>query len=198
MKKHGREHVTETPDTSHISNVDVTHEQSDVNVRSILWFVGGLLVLGITVHLLMWGMFRLLESRAAKLEPPPAPMAYKENERLPPEPRLQGAPGFGVDLNHDGKVDGADEDLSKKEPQAEYKIVRAEWEEILRNGPQDKNGHKGLPIEEAMRMIVTQGLPVRQQTQGQQQQQGEARAVDYATQMPTYQSSGRMTEKRAQ
>ncbi|MGB9179308.1 MAG: hypothetical protein WCB68_08675 [Pyrinomonadaceae bacterium] len=197
MRKHEREHVTETPDTSHIANVDVTHEQSDVNVRSILWFVFGLLVLGVFVHVLMWLMFRVMESRAAKLEPPPAPMAYKENERLPPEPRLQAAPGFGVDLNKDGKVDGADEDLSKKEPQSEYKVMRAQWEETLRNGPADQQGHKGLPIDEAMKRVAAQGLPVRPQ-QGQQQQQGEARAIDYAPQMPTYQSSGRMMEKRSQ
>ena len=196
MRKHDREHVTETPDTSHIANVDVTHEQSDVNVRSILWFVFGLLGLGVTVHFLMWAMFRVMESRAQKLEPPPAPMAYKENERLPPEPRLQAAPGFGVDLNKDGKVDGADEDLSKKEPQAEYKVMRAQWAETLLSGPKDQSGNKGLPIEEAMKRIAEQGLPARQQQS--QQPKGEARAIDYATQMPTYQSSGRMTEKRSQ
>jgi len=36
MAKHtGNGHQTETPDVSHIRNVEVTHESSDVNVRAV-------------------------------------------------------------------------------------------------------------------------------------------------------------------
>ena len=42
---HDRLHVTETPDVSHIKNLDVTHEASDVSVTGILKFVVGLTVL---------------------------------------------------------------------------------------------------------------------------------------------------------
>ena len=85
---------------SHIKNVDVTHEASDVDISSILKFVMGLTVLGVVVFVLMWGMFRLLSAQEAEKEPPPGPMAMTEQERLPPPPRLQAAKGFGVKLEN--------------------------------------------------------------------------------------------------
>ena len=48
MAKHdhnGHGHVTEVPDTSHIKNVDVTHETSDVNVPALLKFVLALTIM---------------------------------------------------------------------------------------------------------------------------------------------------------
>ena len=62
---HGR--VRQTPDVSHIQNVDVTHEASDVNVGGILKFVVGLTIFGIIVNVLMWGMFRFFN---AEKKPP--------------------------------------------------------------------------------------------------------------------------------
>src|SRR5205085_9873418 len=89
-------HITETPDTSHIKNVDVTHELSDVYVGGIAKFVVALVVLLFVSFVLMWAMFRILETRAT--EPPPSPMALTGKERLPPDPRPQGAPGMGAEL----------------------------------------------------------------------------------------------------
>src|SRR5215210_1260175 len=128
MARHGRrDDIHETPDVSHIQNPDVAHEESDVNVRAILQFVLGLLIFAAVVHVLMWYMLKFFERRQDKRKPPPAPMALTDKERLPPEPRLQGAPGFGVELGN-----GKREDLSLKEPTAEMKVVRAEWDRILR------------------------------------------------------------------
>src|SRR6266545_5218531 len=93
-------HVTETPDVSYIRNPDVTHEASDVSVSGVAKFVGALTVLGIVVFLLMWGLFRLLAAQAETKEPTPGPMAMSPQERLPPDPRLQAAPGFGVKLEN--------------------------------------------------------------------------------------------------
>ncbi len=89
-------HMTETPDVSYIKNVDVTHEVSDVYISGIARFVVGLSILMIVSFFLMWGMFRVFDARIK--EPPRSPMALGDKERLPPEPRLQGAPGFGEGL----------------------------------------------------------------------------------------------------
>jgi hypothetical protein len=59
---HGRLHVTETPDVSHIKNLDVTHETSDVSVSGVAKFVAGLTVLCAVVFVLMWGMFRFINA----------------------------------------------------------------------------------------------------------------------------------------
>ena len=39
MKDKQNGHKTETPDVSHIRNVEVTHETSDINVMGVLMFV---------------------------------------------------------------------------------------------------------------------------------------------------------------
>src|ERR1044072_2939458 len=94
-----KHHITETPDTSHIKNIDVTHEESDVYIGGIARFVLGLFVLIVVSFVLIWAMVRMLESRPHQGEKPPSPMALTDKERLPPEPRLQSAPGFAEQLD---------------------------------------------------------------------------------------------------
>jgi hypothetical protein len=182
-------HVTETPDVSHIKNPDVTHETSDVNVSGILKFVIGLTIFGIIVNILMWGMFRLFNEQEINKEPAKGPMAMTTKERLPPEPRLQAAPGFGVKL-----ADGQWVPLDISPPEAEYRVLLDQWERQLycRKG----TGHAGelataehphcLPIDEAIeKLFEGGGLPVR------------APAKDSAnpaeSSLPTAASSGRVT-----
>ncbi|HEV2912774.1 MAG TPA: hypothetical protein VGX92_05600 [Pyrinomonadaceae bacterium] len=191
MAKRGRrDDIHETPDVSHIQNPDVAHEVSDVNVRAILQFVVGLLVFAAVVHVLMWYMLKFLEQRQARATPPPAPMALKENERLPPEPRLQVAPGWGVDGGDGQKVD-----LALKEPTAELKIVRRQWDEVLVRGQKDKSGNViAIPIEEAKRQLIEKGLPTRPQTDAS----GAGPSINGGLDVPSYQSSGQRMEKRDQ
>jgi len=166
---HDARHATETPDVSHIKNVDVTHEASDVNISGILKFVMGLTVLGVVVFVLMWGMFRLLNAQEAEKEPPAGPMAMTEKERLPPPPRLQAARGFEVKLENGEVVN-----LENKEPEAEYRVLREQWERRLNCHSEDETpSHMSaaaragtspncVPIEEAMKKLLEGGgLPVR-------------------------------------
>ena len=124
---HEKLHITETPDVSHIKNPDVTHEASDVSVSGVAKFVLALTVLGVVVFVLMWGMFRLLSAQETQKEPPAGPMAMNPTERLPPPPRLQAAPGFEVKLKSGETVS-----LEKKEPEAEYNVLLAQWENELK------------------------------------------------------------------
>jgi hypothetical protein len=188
MARHGRrDDIHETPDVSHIQNPDVTHEESDVNIRAILQFVVGLLIFAAVVHVLMWYMLKFFERRQEKRTPAPAPMALTDKERLPPEPRLQAAPGFGVDLGEGRRVD-----LGLKEPTAEMKVVREQWEKVLKEGQKDQSGNViAIPIEEAKRQLVEKGLPTRPQT-------GSPMSINGGVDIPTYQSSGQKTEKRDQ
>ena len=165
-----KDHVTETPDVSYIKNVDVTHEASDVYIAGIARFVVGLSVLTIAVFFLMWGLFRLFETRVK--EPPRSPMALSGQERLPPEPRLQGAPGFAEKLEKQSTparteepAEGhANESEKPKDPLWEIKGLRQHWNEVLEQGPVDQNGRRyGMPIEKAKEEILKQGLPVRKQ-----------------------------------
>lgn len=183
-KGNGKLHVTETPDVSHIKNLDVTHEASDVSIGGILKFVVGLTIFAVVVHVLMWGMFRLLNAQEDK-EPPPGPMAMTEQERLPPAPRLQAARGFGVKLENGEWVN-----LENREPEAEYRVIRIGWEKTLSEGLKDQSGKVvGMPIEEAMQQVLRKGLPSRKQGNA------SPSTADSRLELPTAASSGRMSEK---
>jgi hypothetical protein len=180
----GHGHITETPDVSHIKNVDVTHELSDVNVPALLKFVAALTVMMVAVYILMLLLFNFLNERETQNESQPGPMAMTEQENLPPEPRLQSAPGFGVKLENGQWIT-----LEKREPDAEYRVLREEWERELREGPKDQSGQPvGLPIEQAMQKLLEQGLPSRPQDSAHQDE----------ISTPTAASAGRVTLKGKQ
>ena len=185
-RNHKDVHRTETPDVSHIRNVDVTHEMSDVDVKGILTFAVALTVMTVVVYLLMLLMFKVMNKQEVSKEQKPSPMALSEKERLPPEPRLQAAPGFGVDTRNGQRVD-----LSLGAPQEEYQVVHKQWEQVLNEGARDQSGNIiGLPIDQAMKKVLEgNGLPSRSQAPG---------GSDYSVQTPTSASSGRMTEKGKQ
>ena len=189
----GHVHITETPDVSHIKNVDVTHEVSDVSVGGVLKFVVGLTVLTIGVFVLMLLLFNFLNAREKSKEPQPGPMAMTERERLPPEPRLQTAPGFGVKLENGQWVS-----LENQRPQREYQVIREQWDRVLTEGPKDASGRPvGLPIDEAMNLVIeSKALPSR--TSVVPKKDTDWQPEDYGFDMPTAASSGRMTEKRKQ
>ena len=183
----GDGHKTETPDVSHIRNEEVTHERSDVSVRGVLMFC---VVLGISIFVVsigVWLMFRYFNAQEAK-EPQPGPMALTKNERLPPEPRLQAAPGFAATLG-----DGQRVDLGRREPQAEYRVLREQWQRELHGELKDQSGNTlSMPIDQAMKQVVSGGaLPARAQTAPKDFR-------DYAISLPTDSSSGRETLKRLQ
>ncbi len=183
-KEKGNGHKTVTPDVSHIRNVEVIHERSDVNVRAILMFGLILTVATAAVCVGMWLLFGFFAQQQAK-EPGPGPMAL-EKERLPPEPRLQAAPGFQIQLENGQTVN-----LEKAAPQAEYRVLRQQWEENLKTGLKDQSGNVvGMPIDQAIDKVVSgEGLPSRVKGPG-------GKLQDYAISMPTAQSSGREMEKR--
>src|SRR5437763_13665331 len=91
-----RDSIHETPDVSYITNPDVAHEESDVAVRPLLWFVGGLTVFPIIVSVVVLLTFIYFQTREEAQELEASPLARPGAERLPPEPRLQLGPGCGV------------------------------------------------------------------------------------------------------
>lgn len=185
-KTKGDGHRTETPDVSHIRNVEVTHETSDVNVRAVVTFIVLLTISAIVIH---FGVYFLFEyfNRQAEKAPKPGPMALTKEERLPPEPRLQSAPGFQLKLESGQTVN-----LEKSIPQLEYRTLRKQWEENLKTGLKDKSGNVvGMPIDAAIDKIVSGGLPSKVK-------EPDKKLSDFAIDMPTASSSGREKEKRVQ
>ena len=202
--KRKRDSIHETPDVSWITNPDVAHEESDVAVRPLLWFVGGLTAFTIIVCVAVLIMFTYFLNREKSQELKASPLARQGDERLPPEPRLQLAPGFGVttddgrrhNLAYENKPEGV------PQPQSEYLVVRDEWmHELNEYGWADeKAGTVRLPMNEAMGLYLER-YRAKQQAQLPQQQGNAAATGAQAApkeQTPSDSSSGRQTEQKHQ
>jgi hypothetical protein len=157
--KRKRDSIHETPDVSYITNPDVAHEESDVAVRPLLWFVGGLTFFTLIVCLAMLLMFKYFQGREESQELAASPLARQGEERLPPEPRLQLAPGWQV-TSDDGRRQNlsysADNAGHVPQPWSEYIAVSDEWKrEAEGYGWADQQaGTVRVPIEQAMRVYL--------------------------------------------
>src|SRR5918998_2157473 len=169
--KRRRDSIHETPDVSYITNPDVAHEESDVAVRPLLWFVGGLTAFPIITCLAMLLLFMFFQAREESEELAPSPLARQGEERLPPEPRLQLAPGWKV------KTGGQRQDLSYAahdkgyvpQPWSEWLLVNAEWQHELKEyGWADQQaGTARLPVQRGIDLYLE-----RRAKQQPPQQQG--------------------------
>jgi hypothetical protein len=74
-------------DQEEFHNEDVAHEHSDVNVRAILGFAGGLALVTALLCLAMYGLLEFFKSQAARNEPAVSPLAQPAGQE-PPQPRL--------------------------------------------------------------------------------------------------------------
>ena len=156
--KRKRDSIHETPDVSYITNPDVAHEESDVAVRPLLWFVGGLTFFTIIVCLSMLLMFEFFRSREESEELAPSPLARQGAERLPPEPRLQLAPGWEVEK--DGKRQNlsysADNAGYVPQPWSEWLLVNEEWQHELKEygWADEQAGTARIPVERAIDLYI--------------------------------------------
>ena len=121
------------------SNPDVQHETSDVNIRGVLAFGVGLIVLGAFISLAVGVLFKYFDSREARQAAPQYPLAATQGNRVPPEPRLQTNP----------RQDLAD-------------LRAREAETLSTYGWVDRNaGVVRIPIDEAIKKTLERGLPAR-------------------------------------
>jgi hypothetical protein len=139
------------------------YEKNDIELRGIVLTV---VALFITCVLAFWLMY-ILQVQMDKAweesdKKDSSPMAMKPEEKLPPEPRLQGAPGFGVD-GPKGRIN-----LELKDPRSEMWELRKIWAEEEKNGQKIdvmKDGKPTgevkivtLPIAEAKKQLLAQGI----------------------------------------
>ena len=122
------------------TNPTVHHETSDADVNAVFAFGLGLMLAGIVILFLVWLLFGYFSARAARSATREFPLAAEQQNRLPPQPRLQTNP----------KQDLID--------------LRAGEDAILNTyGWVDKaGGVVRVPIDEAMKLTVQRGLPSRQ------------------------------------
>lgn len=172
------------------------YEKDRLELRGIIFFLAGLVLLCVVSFVLMYALQLGLESQAAEEDKRnTSPMALTEQERaegkqLPPEPRLQGAPGFKVET----ETDAEPLNLELREPQAEYRALLKSWEKTWKEGRKDPNTGAviTLPMEEAKQKVLRENQIKARAPQDAQ------KALQDAVQIPAYSSSGRTTEPRRQ
>ncbi|HXM36134.1 MAG TPA: hypothetical protein VN920_13160 [Pyrinomonadaceae bacterium] len=195
-------HSQGASDLSRKKSIEANYEVSDVELRGIIVFLLGLTVMTAVVYILMLLMFNLLNTREVETErkKQQSPLALSEKERMPPEPRLQSAPGFAEKVEQEVGVKEAETSAEREKPKDrtwELDQLQQRWADELKYGPKDKNGNPaGISIDQAEQQVLSgSGLPARARATSQA---GAGGPEDYAIEMPTAASSGRMTEKRKQ
>ena len=127
------------------ANTSVRYEAQDVHAETILRYLLALLLTLIAAQLLVWAVYRGLAHRAVRVVPLPWPLRQAVERVLPPEPRLQGAPGH--------------ETL----PQEDFRRIRDEAEAVLNSygWVDEEAGIARIPITEAMRLLAEKRLGER-------------------------------------
>jgi hypothetical protein len=130
MSAHSHDNVDDYPDTA--------HEESDVNLRAIIWFVVVLTAIVLVTDVAMWGLFKGLAYYEVENDPPVSPLSIPAGQPLPP-PGLQTTPW--TDLTH----------------------YRADANAYLHSygWVDEKAGVARIPIAKAKEKLLQQGLPVR-------------------------------------
>lgn len=165
---------------------DKPYEQNLIGMRGIIYFGVGLFLLIVVTFGLMWALQNVMEDNARETKDVKSPLALNEQERLPPEPRLQAAPGFGVDSDK-GRVN-----LELMAPQSEYRELHKQWEKLWAEGQKDeKTGTEiTMPIEKAKEKLMSQMPKARAEADGK-------KALEETRSFISYSSSGRTrTDKR--
>jgi hypothetical protein len=121
-----------------LHNQDVAHEEADINIRTVLTFAVGLAVVVAVSAGLMGIMFRVLSNQAAAKDPQVSPLALPSGQR-PPEPSLLTNEPAGLRRFRDEETRSLDG----------YGWV------------DQQAGVARVPIEEAKKLLVQRGLPVR-------------------------------------
>ena len=149
--------ATNHDDYDLLKNPEVDYDRTDLSPRGILVFLVRLLIAGVFIEIVLWGMFHFLARSPFFAQGNPSPMlnvqkapplaaAGKDFENTSnvnpgafPEPRLQT-----------NEVLDMDQFL-----ESEHKILYVDQPFV------DKSGTVHLPINEAMKLIVERGLPVK-------------------------------------
>lgn len=155
-------------------NPEVNYDRTDLSARAIVGFLIFLAISGVIMHLVLWGVYKNFAKGYMASSPTANPIASSTRQlpqgdpvRAFPPPRLQ------------------------PDPVADLNKFRISEEEILNSyGWVDQNaGIARVPIRQAMRALVQQGLPTRQMPpENAQAEQMQAPAAG---------SDGAMTQQRS-
>lgn len=132
------------------------YEENEIQLKGIAGFAIGLFLLIVVTFGLMRAFLDVLEDYSKESQVK-NPVGMSDRERLPPEPRLQGAPGFRVE-SEKGWVN-----MELGAPQAEYWELERQWKELWAKGRKDeKTGTVTvMPIADAKAKLLSQNVKAK-------------------------------------
>ncbi len=150
--------ATENSSYDPLRNPQVDFDRTDLSPRGILLFLIGLLLCGVFIELVVWGMFRFMaKSDVLFPQPQTNPMASSQPAPPPSSSRsiFQNAPGVNLGVFPEPRLQVNDAgDMSK--------FLYSENELLNPSQPfKDASGAIHIPISQAMKLIEERGLPVR-------------------------------------
>lgn len=133
------------------------YEQNLIGLKGIVYFGIGLFFLIVITFGLMWALQNVMEDFDRQTKASTNPIQLSDKEKLPPEPRLQAAPGFKVE-GPNGPIN-----LELRQPQAEYWELKKQWETAWKEGQKDaKTGTViSMPIDKAKDLVVQRNLKAK-------------------------------------
>lgn len=141
-----------------VGDLNKAHEGNEIQLKGIMYFAGGLLLLIVITFALMWALLKVMkDAHREENARQPNPMLESDKERLPPEPRLQLAPGFGVE-SQKGWVN-----MELGAPQAEYRELKKQWDDVWEHGLKDpKTGAVTvMPIDHAIDRFLAKNVKAK-------------------------------------
>jgi hypothetical protein len=121
------------------------YETRDIKLRPLIVFAAGIAVMGVVSYLVVFVLLGFFSGQAAKEDAQLAPASLAQptapgEERLPPEPRIQANPAG---------------DLKMLRDQEDVILTTYGWVDA-------RAGVVRVPIDVAMKLVLEEGLPVRQ------------------------------------
>jgi hypothetical protein len=136
-------------DTNHIHATPPV-EGDGISYRGILWFLVILTATTLFCQVLVWGMFRLMESRAASADAPRAPTAAPA-----------GNPSIETGRVVTGTDNASKTGLLVSEPISLEEFRRSEQQALTTYAIDRNTGAIRIPIERAKALILERGLSAR-------------------------------------
>lgn len=108
-------------------NAEVHHEESDVNVRALLWFVVAFVVVMVLIFAASKVTFDIFKKMEVRKDLLPVTRVATTGDRTPPEPRLQDNPARGMTVFADAeqKLLGSTQVIDRTTGQIRIPIDRA-------------------------------------------------------------------------
>jgi hypothetical protein len=126
-------------------------ERKDISAAGILYFLAGLAAAAILIHILLAGLYDILDKRDKANQPTVNPLvnAPVDTRKIPVGYPQQAFPSPRLETDERNQLD---------------EVRRAEEEKLNSYGWVDqKAGTVRIPIERAMDLVAERGLPVRPQ-----------------------------------